>query len=293
MIRIVFGLAISVLAPVLAETPALAQDAAGKQQASLPPQEAKPEPRPDLIPGTVGQGPLTLVSSAAVTYQEYAAHACPLVLAVDAFGWTTYAALNASGECPKDVSQIPQQTMRDALEACEAQTHTPPCRIAAVGRKVVWDGPIRYLPGRFIPQDNQQASVILRKTVTEDMESVGHETAVGLITYGARGRTADIDFQRHDTLGRCRGSLTAPDGADSAPVMLTCTKTGALTGSVMLKAADGTGAGSVTGRGETFVLTVLPKADFMKNGTLIYAPPPKANAKADGKMPKQDKQGAS
>jgi hypothetical protein len=114
-----------------------------------------------------------------------------------------------------------------------------------------------------------------------------------VITYGAFGRTAEIDFQRHDELGRCRGSLSAPEGGSSAPVMLTCTKTGALTGSVVLQPADGTGSGSVTGRGASFALTVLPKADFMKNGTLIYSPPPKANAKADGKMPKQDKQGAS
>lgn len=285
--RIILALAISLQSLLLVPPAAVAQQAQIQQEARLP------EPRPRLIPGTVGQGPLALVSSAAVTYQEYFAHGCPLVLTVDAFGWTTHAALGTTGPCPETVDKIPQDTMRGALNACEANSHTPPCSVVAVGRKIVWDGPIRFVPGRYVPHDDRQASIVLRKIPTEDMESTTLETSVGLITYRADGRSADIAFQRHDELGVCRGTLTAPSDGAAAPIALTCTKANAIFGTVTLKPEDGAGTGSASNGQSQFALTILPKAVFLKSGTLIYEPAPKGGSASDNIMTKQHDSGAT
>ena len=296
--RIILGLAISVAFMLLAQPAALAQQAKPVQQASLP-----PEPQPILIPGAIGQGTLALTASAAVTYQEYFAHECPLALTVDAFGWTTHAALNGSGPCPENVSKISKQTIKGALNACEAYSHTPPCAVIAVGRKVVWDGTIRFIAGRMIPQGDHQRAVVLRKIVSDEAESISFETSVGQIAFAADGRSGDIVFQRHDELGQCRGSLTTPAAGEAAAVTLACTKAGAINGAVALDAASRTGKGTAKGAGWSFVLTVLPNADFMKNGDVVYAPPVKAEPKTDKAnankanankaMTKQDKSGAS
>ena len=259
--RIILGLAISLPVMLLAQPAALAQQAKA------------PEPMPHVIPGTVGQGPLTLTSSAAVTYQEYFAHGCPLVLTVDAFGWATHAALNSSGPCPETVANIPQKTIRGALNACDTYAHNPPCSVIAVGRKIVWDGPIGRLDGRYAPQGDNQYSIILRKIVPEGEESPTYETSVGLITYGAAGRSGNILFKGHYELGLCRGSLSVHD-SNAGTIALTCTKAGAITGSVTLSPDGRTGAGTATDKAQhQFMLKVLPHPEFMNNGMTLYQPP--------------------
>jgi len=273
--RIILGVAISLQVLMLAQTPVQAQQAAKQQQASLPAQAAKPEPMPRLIPGTVGHGTLTLTSSAAVTYQEYFAHACPLVLTVDAFGWSTHAALNTSGPCPDNVAKITPETMMGALNKCAAYSTVPPCSVVAVGREVVWDGPISFVPGRFVPRGDDQVPVVLRRIATDDMEAATSETDVGVIRFHADGRSGTLTFQRHAELGECSGSLAAPDGDKPAAVALTCTKIGEVAGTITFKPGEHAGSGTASAGKRQFVLSVLPETDAMKNGTALYTPPPK------------------
>ncbi len=278
--RIISGLAIAI-GVLLAATPAtFAQQAGKKQQASLPKQADMPEPMPHLLPGTVGHAPLTLTSSAAVTYQEYFAQACPLVLTVDAFGWTTHAALNTDGACPADVSKIPQNTIQAALKTCEAYSQLPPCSVVAVGRKVVWDGPITFAPGRFVPQGDDQVPVVLRRTVADAMESATSETDVGVIRFDPDGRSGMLSFQRHAELGECDGSLKMMSDNELATVALTCTKIGTVSGSISLKPGERSGTGTAVAGKRQFTLTVLPRSDAMKNGTALYTPPPEPDATA-------------
>lgn len=276
--RIVLGLALilqfALLAPATAE--AQSKDKMMKQEARL-----------QAIPGTAGRGPLKLTSSAAVTYQEYFAHACPLVLLVEEAGWATHASLGTDGDCPAQASDIPQTTIRSALNACNTYAANRPCSVIAIGRKIVWEGKITYLPGPFVPHGGDQRSVVLRKTVSDDDLSTAFETAVGIVTYNGPGQSGTVTFQRHDELGVCTGSIYGTS-AEAAPVSLSCTKVGAITGTVALASEDRTGAGMVVGANErSFTLTILPKAEYISNGTAIYEPPatpeqPMTEQKASG-----------
>jgi len=264
MIRIVLGLALILQLALLAPTAAQAQS-----KEKMKTQEAAAF----MIPGTAGRGELALTSSAAVTYQEYFAHECPLVLVVEDAGWATHAALGSAGNCPEKGRAIPQATIRSTLNACNTYAANRPCSVIAVGRQMVWRGPIVLLPGPFIPRGNTQLSIVLRKPVGEDDLSTSYETAVGLVDYNGTGGSGEVIFQRHDELGMCHGSVTA--SGDSMPVSLDCTKVGTITGTLSIDPEKHAGSGMVTGaNGSQFMLTVLPRADFMENGTAIYTPPP-------------------
>lgn len=272
--RLIPGLAIAIGVLLAAQPAAQAQEAGKKQQASLPAKPGMPEPMPLLIPGTVGHAPLTLTSSAAATYEEYFAQACPLVLTVDAFGWSTHAALSMDGTCPADVSQITQQTMRAALRACESYSNRAPCSIVAVGRKVVWGAPITVAPGRFMPQDDNHVPAVLRRMVMDELDTAAPQAIAGVMGFGQDGRTATFTFQRHGELGECSGSATAGGEDQPASVMLTCTKIGAVSGTLSFKSGERFGTGTASAGQRQFMLTVLPRNDALKNGTALYTPPP-------------------
>lgn len=254
--RFVSGLVLSIPLAFLALQPASAQTPLPKE---------KPAP---VIPGTAGKGPLTLIASAAVTYQEYFAHDCPQVLAVDSAGWATHATLGTAESCP--ASGITQELMRQTLSACDAFTAHASCSIVAVGKKIVWDGPISYLPGRYIPQSPNQHSIVLRKVRSEDDISTTFATSVGLVTRVDDYKAA-IRFKRDNEIGVCRGVLKRHD-VDTATIDLTCTKLGQVTGTIALNEDGKTGAGTAAGIGERqFEITILPLADFMKDGASIQA----------------------
>jgi hypothetical protein len=279
--RIIPGLAIAIGVLLAAQPAAFAQQAVNKQLANLPTKPGMLEPMPHLVPGAVGHAPLTLTSSAAVTYEEYFAQACPLVLTVDSFGWSTHAALDTGGACPTDISKIPQDTVRAALHACEAYSQLPPCSVIAVGRKVVWDGPISFASGRFVPQGDNKAPVVLRRVAADQAESTTPDTIVGVISFAPDGRSGTLDFQRHGELGECSGSATAMGEGQPATVALTCTKIGEVSGSIAFKPGERSGTGTAAAGKRQFTLTVLPRNDAMKNGTALYTPPPEPDATAE------------
>ncbi len=224
-----------------------------------------------------------LISSAAVTYQEYLAEACPLVLAVEASGWNTYGIFGPANKCP--TGAVSPETVRGALAACSSYADNPPCSVVAIGRRVVWNGPISFLPGPYTPQGDSQYSIVLRKVQRDDEPSTGFGTTVGLITYAADGKSGDILFQQDDDLGLCRGALTRPDNAPAA-VALTCTKAGAIAGTLDLNPDSHTGTGAATGDAHRqFALTVLPHAPYM-NGNA-------AQSAADGKTTQPQKGGST
>lgn len=285
--RIVLKLAFLMLAALLAQPAAYAQGKShkkvhipeaewmsGKSKAPAKKKTARkaPPPRPftPTMAGTEGWGPLLLTSSAAVTYQEYFAHACPLVLTVEAAGWNTYGTFGAANKCPKGA--VSPETVRSALNACSSYAANPPCSVVAIGSRVVWNGPISFLPGRYTPKGDDQFSIVLRKIAREDALPTGFDTAVGLVTYTADGGSGDIRFQRDHDLGECRGKLSRSDGAP-ATVALTCTKLGAVDGTLELNADGHTGAGTATGKaGRQFALTVLPHAAYMTDGPALPTP---------------------
>lgn len=262
--RIVLGLALILQLALLAPATAEAQS---KEKM------AEKQVRLNEIPGTAGRGPLKLTSSAAVTYQEYFAHACPLVLVAEEAGWATHASLGDAGSCPADESAITQQTIRGALNKCDTYAANRPCSVIAIGRRMVWDGPITYLSGPYVPRGENQRAVVLRKAVGDDDLSAAFETTVGVLIYNGMGQSGEATFQRHDELGVCSGKIYGTS-ADSMPISLDCTKVGAITGTIELKPEDRTGAGKLTGRDERrYSLTVLPMADYFSNGTALYEPP--------------------
>jgi hypothetical protein len=246
--------------------------AGAKQQAKAPAQDRLP-PMP---PGSVGKGQLTLTSSAAVTYQEYFADACPRVLAVSAFGWATHAALGAAKDCPDGKASVDQAAVKATLNACNAAAYDLPCSILAVGRKILWDGPIGVLRGPHTPQGESQFSVVLRKAVGDGEPTPGFETVVGTATYAADGQSAALRFMTHDELGACRGSLRRHDG-ETGTVSLTCTAAGAINGTFDVAPDGRTGTGAASGNGErAFVLKVLPQTDFTDKGMVNNPAAPSA-----------------
>ena len=271
--RFVKGLVLSIPLAFLALQPASAQTALPKE---------KPAP---ILPGTAGKGQLTLIASAAVTYQEYFAHDCPQVLAVDSAGWATHATLGTAESCP--ASGITQELMRQTLNACDTFTAHASCSIVAIGRKIVWDGPISYLPGRYIPQSAEQHSIVLRKVRSEEEDPTTFATSVGLVTK-VDDYKAKIHFKRDNEIGVCRGHLMRHD-VDTATINLTCTRVGQVTGTIALNEDGMTGAGTA-GTGERqFEFTILPLADFMKDGASIQA----AGSDSDTPMTNDKTNGAS
>ena len=233
-------------------------------------------PPPPTMALTAGTGPLVLTSSAAVAYQEYFAHACPLVLAVEAAGWNAYGAFGPADHCPSGKDAITPTMVRSALKACSSFADNPPCMAIAIGATVVWDGPITFLPSRYTPQGENQFSILLRKIPREGEIASSYDTTAGLVTYADDGRSADIQLLRDHDLGVCRGSLTRPEGAPTA-VALTCTMAGAVAGTITLDTDGHTGTGAATGDGQRqFALTVLPHADFLASRMIRAAPTPES-----------------
>jgi hypothetical protein len=280
-------LALVLLATLLAQPAAFAQ---GKAPAKTP-AAAK---GPAMIPGTVGKGPLTLTSSAAATYQEYLAHACPLVLVADAAGWVTHAALGPRESCPAAEAALTQATIRGALNTCNTFANNPPCSVVAIGRKVVWDGPISFLPSRYTPQGGNQYAIVLRRILADGETSSAFETTAGLITYAADGRSASLLFKKHDELGLCRGGVAFAEGAGGT-VALTCTKAGAVAGTLALNPDGRTGSGTAAGEQRRFEMTVLPHAEFLAEFRAEFPAgrPEKPQPAPGAETPKPERNGAS
>jgi hypothetical protein len=203
-----------------------------------------------------GRGTLTLSSSAAVAYQDYFHSACPLVLAAHRSGRWVAQMTGPNEKC--DTSRIDlRRYIYATLANCEGGERYGNCWIVALGRHIVWDGAIRARNGKWTPRTRRQFSVVL--SGRPDGRAVVH--AIGMATYRAKGRIADLRFARHSQFGRCSGALTVTPG-HPWPFKVTCTRVGEVTGLFDVSADGHTGSGAGSGHvGRTprdFDLIVLP-----------------------------------
>jgi hypothetical protein len=214
-----------------------------------------------------GRGTLTLSPAAAATYQEYFRNGCPLVLAAHESGrWVTMAA-GPDENC--DISRIDlRRYIYNTLASCEGGVRYGECWVVALGRKIVWEGPIRAQKGKWTPHSDRQFSVILSGNISFPPNGTLFAEVFGLATYRPDGRTADLSFLPQRQFGHCSGTLSVAEKGPS-PFTVTCTKAGAVSGLFDLNAdrRTGTGAGILTnaaGRkgARDFDLTVLPHLEF-------------------------------
>lgn len=207
----------------------------------------------------VGIGPITLSSSVVVTLREYLEHSCPVAMVVDSNGAASSRTFGTQENCPT----VSTRHIDDLLKVCGASAASPPCRVLAVGRQIVWNGPVEFESGRWTPTGTDQKSVVLKVGGAEEgtIPAV-QQKAVGIATFSADGRQAALVFQWNEQLGDCRGIIrrpVQPNLDDSvARFRISCSKAGAATGRLHFQTASRTGAGSGVGpNNRHFDLVVL------------------------------------
>lgn len=209
-----------------------------------------------------GRGPLTLTSAAAVSYQAYFQRECPLVLAAHASGRWVTATTGPEENCFTGAIDFKAYIL-STLANCEGGVRYGECWILAIGRKIVWEGPIQVRPGKWTPKSDRQYAVALAGEKPGATSGRSYSETIGLLTYKDGEPSAEMIFRPHKVLGQCSGALTLIDGAPS-PFTVTCSKMGAVTGllDVGPDGRTGIGAGSgATGGADArhFRLTVLPR----------------------------------
>jgi hypothetical protein len=208
-----------------------------------------------------GRGALALSSSAAAGYQSYFEHSCPLVLAAHESGGRVTQTVGPDDNCLTGHVDF-QRYIAATLARCEGGTRYGECWIVAIGREVVWEGPVRAAKGKWTPRTSRQFSVVLSGRVPNGSGGRMFEQTVGLLTWRKDDRTADLTFAPDSVYGTCTGALTlAKDAAEGTPSAfeLTCSKMGKVAGAFDVGPDGRTGAGAGSGaNARHFDLVVLP-----------------------------------
>ena len=93
------------------------------------------------VGGVKGSGPLTVAPNVAAGFETYKTKAKPLTFAVSTDG-QDYSYYFCPGT-PCDSSHATPE----AIASCQGRSGGVPCKIFAIGREVVWDGPVKGLGG--------------------------------------------------------------------------------------------------------------------------------------------------
>lgn len=211
-----------------------------------------------------GRGTLLLNSSGAVVYQDYFRSACPMLLAAHESGGAINLLTGPEENC--NTGAIDYRRFIPAILAnCEGGWRYGECWIVAIGRDVVWEGPIKFRKGRWTPKGKRQLSVTLSGEKANATSGISTWYTVGLLTYSRDGKSADMTFKSNPAVGRCKGTLTVTAGAPS-PYTVTCSKIGQITGQLDFApdGQSGTGAGSAK-NARHVDLHLLPRRDGVVN----------------------------
>jgi hypothetical protein len=211
-----------------------------------------------------GRGTLFLNSSGAVVYQDYFRSACPLLLAAHESGGMINLFTGPDEKCETGAVDY-RRYIPAALANCEGGWRYGECWIVAIGREVVWEGPIKFRKGRWTPKGKRQVSVTLSGEGPNATSGISNWYTVGLLNYSRDGKSAEMIFKSNADAGRCKGTLTVTAGAPS-PYTVTCSKIGQITGALDF-APDGQSAtGAGRGKNARHVdLHVLPRKDGVVN----------------------------
>ena len=208
-----------------------------------------------------GRDRLTLSPTAAVSYQEYFQQECPLVLAAHESGrWVTET--TGPDENCFTGSVDYRRFIHSTLANCEGGWRYGECWIVALGREIVWEGPIKFRKGKWTPRTDRQFSVTLAAEAPNTTSGKSFKKTVGLVTYSADGKTAAMRFAPQTVLGRCSGELHRVEG-QPWPFAVTCSKIGKVAGLFDVGPDGRTGQGAGGGTDvRHFKLVILPRMDL-------------------------------
>jgi len=209
-----------------------------------------------------GNGPLTLSDRAMASFETYLSHENPSYFAVQWDGFKYGYSVCNEYSCAESVGDI-------ALSTCRRRSKGERCFLLAVGRDIVWRGPISYRVGRFIPP-NPDGRAFTFSWHPKVIQFSGRRFIRGVIEDGKSGPVIELKFDRRQRrfFGKCEGNLNV----ETKRFDVTCSKKGSVSGSYEITESGNVG-GSGTGedaQGEIAELTIIPKSklrDTFKRST--------------------------
>lgn len=206
-----------------------------------------------------GNGPLTLSDRVMASFEFYLSHENPAYFAVRKDGKMFGFSVCNHHSCEDSIGDV-------ALSGCMRRSKGERCYLLASGRDIVWNGPISYRTGRFVPDSPAGRSFILfwhHRAV-----QYGGRTPVrGTLTptEGAPIVPLEFDPGYRRVFGNCTGTLDRNGGRFEAD----CSKMGRVTGPFEISEENGIG-GQGTGedeKGRIAELNIVPKSKFRETFT--------------------------
>ncbi len=199
-----------------------------------------------------GNGPITLNDNTMASFELYLMHEDPLYFAVQWDGFKYGYSVCNEPNCFDSVGDV-------ALSTCRRRSKGERCYLLAVGRDLVWNGPISYRVGRFIPP-NPNGRAFTFSWHPKVMQYSGRRFIRGVIENGTAGPVIELKFDRRQrrTFGKCEGNLNV----ETKRFDVTCSKKGTVSGHYEIMETGnvgGKGAGE-DGQGEIAELIIIPKS---------------------------------
>jgi len=208
-----------------------------------------------------GNGPLTLSDRVMASFEFYLSHENPAYFAVRNDGKVFAFSVCNHYTCEDSIGDV-------ALSGCARRAKGERCYLLASGRDIVWNGPISYRPGRFIPDNPDGRSFIL--FWHHRVVQYGGRTPVrGTLTPADGSPIVPLSFDAiyRQVFGTCTGTLNRIDGRFEA----NCRKMGRVTGPFETTEKNGLG-GQGTGedeQGRIAELNIIPKSKFRDTFTRL------------------------
>jgi hypothetical protein len=196
----------------------------------------------------IGQGPIELSGGSTTRLHDFLDHDCPIVLVASPDGSRTTRAVGSSLYCGY---YDEESWVKRALENCTKWSKSGACKVFALGRDIVWNGPISYRIWKWSPIQQNQNSVVL-KSGRQGTEPDSRYVLPGLATFTDDGKRVSFSFPKTKRFGRCSGQATLPDGRDGT-FEINCSKAGQLVGEIEIEGPGRKGNGGGQGLGSSWV----------------------------------------
>lgn len=204
----------------------------------------------------IGEGALEVSSRVATAMEGYFRLDHPLAMAITTDGRHAARSYCSTSGC--EVRFTENESIQNALGHCRKNAGDRTCKIYALGKKVVWNGPVTNRASIWSPSKPTEQRATLK---WQGYETDGTLRMVsGIAEFLDGGKQVALRFQSHPNfMGTCGGNIDVPEG-NQGQWTLNCTKAPTVEGSIKLNSKDRSGNGYARDRyGRQVELKIFPR----------------------------------